>query len=459
MGNRLHVSPDELAAKIDAGDIDTVLMVFPDLQGRLVGKRTTGRFYLDHVSGPEGTENCNYLIATDMDDNPVPGYEFTSYELGYGDMRAVIDPATIRITPWIERTALVMCDLFDVDSGAPIEVAPRQVLRRQVEKAAELGYVPMVGSEIEFYLFRDSYEQAHAKGYRDLEPHSAYLEDYAILQTTKDEYIIGQIRRHLEAAGVPVEFSKGEAGKGQHEINLDYTTAVEMADRNTVYKNAAKEIAALNGRSISFMAKYGFDETGSSCHIHSSLWSDNGTEPAMHDARGDHGMSEVFRWWLGGLLATAAEFSLLWAPTINSYKRFQPGSWAPTAIGWGLDNRTLGYRKVGHGKGTRVECRIPGSDANSYFAFAGTLAGGLHGIVNRIEPPPPYVGNGYDATDLPRIPWNIVEAIDLWESSAVAKQAFGLDVHHHILNMAKQEWAAFNTAVTDWELRRYWERI
>ena len=187
---------------------------------------------------------------------------------------------------------------------------------------------------------------------------------------------------------MPVEFSKGEAGKGQHEINLDYTTAVEMADRNTVYKNAAKEIAALNGRSISFMAKYGFDETGSSCHIHSSLWSDNGTEPAMHDARGEHGMSEVFRWWLGGLLATAAEFSLLWAPTINSYKRFQPGSWAPTAIGWGLDNRTLGYRKVGHGKGTRVECRIPGSDANSYFAFAGTLAGGLHGIVNRIEPPP-----------------------------------------------------------------------
>ena len=226
MGNRLHVSPDELAAKIDAGDIDTVLMVFPDLQGRLVGKRTTGRFYLDHVSGPEGTENCNYLIATDMDDNPVPGYEFTSYELGYGDMRAVIDPDTIRITPWIERTALVMCDLFDVDSGAPIEVAPRQVLRRQVETGGRAGLrADGRVSEIEFYLFRDSYEQAHAKGYRDLEPHSAYLEDYAILQTTKDEYIIGQIRRHLEAAGVPVEFSKGEAGKGQHEINLDYTTA------------------------------------------------------------------------------------------------------------------------------------------------------------------------------------------------------------------------------------------
>ena len=459
MGQRTYVTPDELAAKIGSGEIDTVLAVFPDLQGRLVGKRTTGRFYLDHVSGPEGTENCNYLIATDMDNNPVPGYRYTSYDLGYGDMRAVIDPATIRIVPWVERTAMVMCDLFDVDTAEPVEVAPRQVLRRQVEKATALGFTPMIGSEIEFYLFRDTYEQAHAKGYRDLESHSPWLEDYHVLQTTKDEYIIGQIRRGLEAAGVPVEFSKGEAGRGQHEINLDYSDALEMADRNTIYKNAAKEIAALNGRSISFMAKYDFADTGSSCHIHSSLWSADGSETAMYDHHGEHGMSETFRWWLGGLIATAAEFSLLWAPTVNSYKRFQLGSWAPTAIGWGVDNRTLGYRKVGHGAGTRVECRIPGSDANSYFAFAGTIAGGLHGISNRIEPPDHYTGNGYEATDLARIPWNLVDAIDLWESSTVAREAFGEDVHFHILNMAKQEWAAFNATVTDWELRRYWERV
>lgn len=459
MGQRAEVTNDELAALIEAGDIDTVLMVFPDLQGRLAGKRTTGRFYLDHVSGPDGTENCNYLIATDVDFNPVPGYQFANYELGYGDMRAVADPSTIRITPWIERTALVICDLFDVDTGAPIEVAPRQILRRQVERAEVLGLVPKIGSEIEFYLFRDTYEEAHAKGYRGLQPHSAFLQDYSILQTTRDEYVIGALRRHLEAAGVPVEFSKGEAGRGQHEINLDYTTAVEMADRNTVYKNAAKEIAASNGRSVSFMAKWDFDDTGSSCHIHSSVWSSGGTEPAMYDHHAEQGMSQTFRWWLGGLLATAAEFSLLWAPTINSYKRFQLGSWAPTAIGWGIDNRTLGYRKVGHGRGTRVECRIPGSDANSYLAFAGMIAGGLHGITNQIEPPEPYHGNAYEATDLPRIPWNIADAITLWERSDVARQAFGEDVHHHILNMARQEWIAFNASVTDWELRRYWERI
>jgi glutamine synthetase len=459
MGSRLHITTDQLAAMISDGSIDTVLMVFPDLQGRLVGKRTTGRFYLDHVSGPEGTENCNYLIATDMDNNAVPGYRFASYDLGYGDMRAVADQSTIRLVPYVDKTAMVMCDLFDTDTGAPLEVSPRRMLQRQVERAAEAGFLPMVGSEIEFYLFRDSYEQAHAKGYRNVEPHSPWLEDYHILQTTKDEYIIGQIRRHLEASGVPVEFSKGEAGRGQHEINLDYATAVEMADRNTIYKNAAKEIAALHERSISFMAKYAWDDTGSSCHIHSSLWNLDGTESAFYDHHGDHHMSETFRWWIGGLLATAAEFSLLWAPTINSYKRFQPGSWAPTAIGWGLDNRTLGFRKVGHGKGSRVESRIPGADANSYFAFAGTIAGGLHGIANRIEPPAAYRGNGYEASDLPRIPWNIVDAIERWEQSSIAREVFGEDVHFHIAHMARSEWAAFNATVTDWELRRYFERV
>jgi glutamine synthetase len=456
------LSRDELEALIRSGEIDTVLMVFPDLQGRLVGKRTTGRFFLQSVADA-GTENCDYLIACDMDNNPVSGYRFTSYEQGYGDMLARADWNTVRRIPWVEKTAMIMCDLLNVNTGELIEVAPRSILQRQVDAAAAMGLLPMVASEIEFYLFHDTYDEAHDKGYRGLRPHSPWLEDYHILQTTKDEYILGQIRRNLEAAGVPVEFSKGEAGKGQHEINLDYTTAVEMADRNSVYKTAAKEIAHLNGRSVTFMAKYDFSDTGSSCHIHSSLWSLDGTQ-ALFDGHADghhgpHGMSEMFQHYLAGLIATAREFSLLWAPTINSYKRFQLGSWAPTGIGWGIDNRTLGFRKVGHGKGTRVECRIPGADANSYFAFAGQIAGGLYGIRHQLPLGEPYVGNGYEAADIDRIPWNLPDAIALWEQSSIARECFGDEVHHHILTMAKAEWQAFNQTVTDWELRRYWERI
>lgn len=449
---------EQLEQLIRDGSIDTVLMVFPDLQGRLVGKRTTGRFFLQSVADA-GTENCDYLIACDMDNNPVPGYRFASYDQGYGDMLAKADWNTVRVIPWVEKTAMIMCDLLNVDSHELISVAPRSILQAQVDAAAAMGFLPMVASEIEFYLFRDTYDEAHDKGYRNLKPHSPWLEDYHILQTTKDEYVLGAIRRNLEAAGVPVEFSKGEAGKGQHEINLDYTTAVEMADRNSVYKTAAKEIAHLSGRSVSFMAKYDFNDTGSSCHIHSSLWSLDGSTALFDDHHGPHGMSQLFQHYLAGQIATAREFSLLWAPTINSYKRFQLGSWAPTGIGWGIDNRTLGFRKVGHGKGTRVECRIPGSDANSYFAFAGTIAGGLYGIKNELELGAPFAGNGYEAPDIPRIPWNIVDAINAWERSDIARECFGEDVHHHILTMAKAEWEAFNHTVTDWELRRYWERI
>ena len=458
MSTRRHISREALEDRIRSGEIDTVLMVFPDLQGRLVGKRTTGRFFLEHVAD-DGTENCDYLIACDMDNNPVPGYRFTSYDQGYGDMLARADWDTVRLIPWVDKTAMIFCDLYNVNTGDLIDVAPRSMLRQQVDAAAAMGFLPMVASEIEFYLFHDTYDEAHDKGYRGLRPHSPWLEDYHILQTTKDEYILGQLRRALEEAGVPVEFSKGEAGKGQHEINLDYTTAVEMADRNSVYKTAAKEIAHLNGRSVTFMAKYDFADTGSSCHIHSSLWSLDGQQALFDDHHGPHGMSKVFQHYLAGLIATAREFSLLWAPTINSYKRFQLGSWAPTGIGWGIDNRTLGFRKVGHGKGTRVECRIPGADANSYFAFAGQIAGGLYGIRHELPLGDPYVGNGYEATDIDRIPWNLPDAIALWEGSTIARECFGDEVHHHILTMAKAEWQAFNQSVTDWELRRYWERI
>lgn len=459
MTDRVRVDRAELEAKIRGGEIDTVVMAFPDLFGRLTGKRTSGRFFLEHVAA-HGTENCDYLLASDIDNNPVAGYRFASYELGYGDMVARADWATVRITPWVPKTALVLCDLVDVDSGAPIGVAPRQVLRRQVEAASELGYLPMLASEIEFFLFHDSYDEALAKGYRDLRPHSNWVEDYHVLQTTKDEYVVGDIRRGLEAAGVPVEFSKGEAGRGQHEINLAHTTAVEMADRNAIYKTAAKEIAALHGRSVTFMAKYDFAATGSSCHVHSSLWSPDGSRSLFADADDPHGMSPLFRHYLAGLLATTREFSLLWAPTVNSYKRYQPASWAATSVAWGVDNRTLGFRKVGHGESSRVEFRVPGADANSYLAFAGTIAGGLYGIRHALELAPPFVGNGDDAAAaVERVPWNLPDAIALWEGSAIAKECFGDEVHHHILTMATSEWGAFNRSVTDWELRRYWERI
>jgi glutamine synthetase len=419
------LSREQLSALITDGSIDTVIVAFPDLQGRLVGKRITGWFFLENVAD-HGTENCNYLIATDMDNNPIPGYRFASYDLGYGDMIAMPDWNTVRALPWHHKTALVMCDLIDAATKAPIAVAPRQVLRDQVAAAASLGFSPRIGSEIEFYLFRDSYAEAHAKGYRGLTPHSPWMQDYQIVQTTFDEYVIGDIRRGLEDAGIPVECSKGEAGRGQHEVNLLYTDALEMADRNTVYKSAAKEIAASHGRSVSFMAKWNFSETGSSCHVHSSLWNTSDDSPAFDG----HPMPGVFRSYLAGLLATARDFALLWAPTVNSYRRFQPGSWAPTAVAWGNDNRTLGYRVVGHGAASRVECRIPGADANSHLAFAGTIAGGLYGIRHDLTLVEPYAGNGYDARDLPRIPSSLHEAIACWESSEAARECFGDDVPH-----------------------------
>lgn len=448
---------DELVGAIESGAIDTVVMAFPDLQGRLVGKRTTGRFFLEQVA-EHGTENCDYLIATDFDDVAVPGYRFASYDLGYGDMLARADFGTIRITPWVPKTALILCDLFAAKTGAPIGVAPRQVLRDQVQAARRMNLEPMIGSEIEFYLFRDSYEQIHERGYQDLTPHSPFMQDYQVVQTTRDEYVVGEIRRGLEAAGIPVEFSKGEAGRGQHELNLAYTHALEMADRNIVYKTAAKEIAAGLGRSVTFMAKYDFAETGSSCHVHSSLWhlSERGLGGSAFD--GGAALTEDFRMYLAGQLAAAQDFSILWAPTVNSYKRFQPGSWAPTAVAWGVDNRTLGYRVVGHGASSRVECRIPGADANSYLAFAGTIAAGLYGIRHRLALSEAYTGNGYEAKDLPRIPTTLAEAADLWERSDIARECFGADVHHHLLTMARHEWSSFNSSVTDWERVRYFDR-
>jgi glutamine synthetase len=426
------------------------------MQGRLVGKRVTGHYFLDEMVEGEGMYACNYLLAVDSEMEPLPGYRFASWETGYPDLNARPDLATIRLIPWLEKTALVLCDL-QTEEGEVVEVAPRQILKRQVERAKKLGYIIKFGGELEFYLFRDSYEEAATKGYRDLVPHSNVNEDYHILQTTRDEYLIRQIRNGMDGAGVPVEFSKGEAGRGQHEINLSYAEPVEMADRLAVYKNGVKEIAALNGRAITFMAKASMTESGSSLHVHSSLWDKDGGQSQMWDEEKPEHMSGAFSSYLAGLMATAREMAWMYAPFVNSYKRYQPGWWAPTAIVWDHDNRTVGYRVVGHGPSYRVECRIPGADANPYLALAATIAGGLYGLQNNLTLEPRRRGNAYEAEEVPRVPWNIVEAADEFERSQVAREALGGDVHHHLLNTARQEWARSNQVVTDWELRRNFE--
>ena len=453
-----RLDSEALDRLITDGDVDTVLVVFPDLQGRLVGKRVTGHFFADHVLA-DGIEACNYLLAVDVDMTPLPGYEYASWDKGYGDFVCRPDLSTARVVPWLEKTALVLCDLFDGHEGGPVEVSPRRILQRQLERAAAAGYSIKCGSELEFFLFRDSYEEAQAKGYGDLEYHSQFIEDYHILQTTRDEYLIRQIRNGMDGCGVPVEFSKGEAARGQHEINLRYADALEMADRHVIYKNGAKEIAGLNGRSITFMAKY--DDGGVRVVVSPAL---------QRVGRGGELVTDVGRRRARALLPrlpwvarrpdrTRGELAWMFAPTVNSYKRYQPESWAPTALAWGRDNRSCGYRVVGHGQGYRVENRIPGADCNPYLAFAATIAAGLDGIEHGIDAPARFEGNAYEAGELGRVPWNIVDAIDELEASSLAAKAFGADVHHHLVNTAKQEWAAFSRVVTDWERRRCFEQF
>jgi glutamine synthetase len=449
---------ETLEDRIEGGEVDTVVVAFPDLQGRLVGKRVTGHYFLERVLA-DGIEACDYLLAVDVDMTPLPGYAFASWQTGYGDVRCRPDLTTLRLLPWLEQTALVLCDLEDAD-GAPVEVSPRQILRRQVERAAGRGSSVKCGSELEFYLFAESYEEARAAGYGGLTYHAPYVQDYHVLQTSRDEYLIRAIRNGMDGAGVPVEFSKGEAGPGQHEINLEYADALEMADRHVLYKNGAKEIASLAGRSITFMAKYDMEQSGSSCHIHSSLWDADRDAPSFwDDARDDH-RSTTFRQWLGGLVRHTRELTWLYAPTVNSYKRFQLESWAPTALVWGLDNRTCGFRVVGHSPGSlRVESRVPGADCNPYLAFAATIAAGLHGLEHDDDPGPSFDGNAYEAPDVERVPATIIEAIAELEQSTLAVDAFGAAVHEHLVNTARQEWASFGRVVTDWERRRGFEQL
>jgi len=451
---------DQLRDLAERGDVDTVLCMFTDLQGRFMGKRVLPDFFLEEILGAEGLHACLYLLAIDMEMEPLPGYAYASWDTGYGDFRMVPDLATLRRCPWLEKTVIVLCDIYDEeDADRQVEVAPRTILQRQIQRAADAGFLIKTGSELEFYLFQDSYRDMASGGYRDLRPSSPYIMDYHMLQTTRDEWLIRQIRNHMRGAGIPVEFSKGEFGKGQHEINITYSDALSNADHHALYKHGVKEIAELNGVAATFMAKWTMAEAGSSCHLHSSVWSADGETSLMFDEQGEHHMSDTYRWYLGGLMTTAREMAWMYAPFVNSFKRYQLGSWAPTAIVWSRDNRTCGFRTVGEHQGARVECRLPGADANPYLAFAATIASGLWGIANEVEPPAMFRGNAYEATEVPRVPSSLHEAIDVFRGSEVAREAFGDDVFEHLLNTAEQEQIIFdNQTVTDWELARYFER-
>jgi glutamine synthetase len=454
-----RLTQQDLAREVEMGGIESVLAVFPDLYGRLLGKRFVARFFLDGVA-EHGMHACNYLLACDMEMDPVPGYEFANWEAGYGDFRCVPDWGTLRRAAWLEKTAIVLCDVVSEPGGEPIEVAPRRVLARQVERARQMGLVAQAGSEIEMYLFRESFESARRKRYWELEPFSGYIEDYHILQGTKEEPLVGSIVRSLESSGVPMEGSKGEWGPGQQELNLRYSGLLEQADRNVLAKHAAKEIAQRQNLAVTFMAKWDERFAGSSMHQHLSLWDVEAKENLFAGSAplGPILASDLFRWFLGGWIDHAAELVVCAAPSINSYKRFQSASFAPTAVAWSRDNRTAGFRVVGDGRSLRIECRIPGADANPYIAYAAALAAGLDGIRRRTEPPAIFQGDAYAAKSLPRVPQNLREATEKFASSSLAREAFGEEFLGHYVHFLSTEQRKFDEAVTDWERTRFFER-
>ena len=447
---------NQLTAAIGTGEVDTIIVAFPDLQGRPAGKRMTGPFFLSHVL-ENGMEACDYLLAVDVDMDPLPGYRFANWDQGYGDMVGKLDLDTITVLPWHPGTVMITCDLVD-HHGEPIEVSPRQILRRQIERLSERGFILNCATELEFYLFKETFDEAADKGWRELTPHVGTIEDYQIFQTGRDEKVLKRIRNEMLAAGLPVESSKGEAGRGQHEVILTYTTPLDMADRHVVLKTGIKEIADQEGCAATFMAKWTMEDSGSSCHIHASLWSSDG-EPLMDDPSSASGLSTLGQQFLAGQLHSARQLAWCAAPYVNSYRRYVPNSWAPTAIAWGHDNRTCGFRIVGHGKSRRIESRVPGSDVNPYIALAATIAAGLYGIDHGLELSEPFEGNAYVAPDVSRLPFTLADAIGCFADSEVALEAFGDDVHHHLLNTARQEWLKANLHVTDWELARNFERI
>ena len=448
------MSPDVLRAAVASGAVDTVVVAFTDHYGRPLGKRLDATFFLDRIVG-EGTHACDYLLTADMEMEPVAGYEVASWDLGYGDFHLVPDLATLRPAAWAPGTVWVFADVLDMATHEPVAVAPHSVLRRQVDRLGELGYAAQAASELEFFVYRTSYRDAFRQQYSGLEHAGWYIEDYHLLQGARMESYVGAVRRALRDSEIPVEGSKGEWGRGQHEVNIGHAEVLDMAGRHVLVKQAMKELADQMGISVTFMAKPHAEEAGSSCHLHVSLTA--GGEPAFVDA--DGAPTDVFRWFLGGWMAHVRDFMVCYAPTVNSYKRYRAGSWAPTRVGWARDNRTAGFRIVGSGPDLRIECRIPGADVHPDLAYAATLASGRLGIEQRIEPPDEVAGDNYRVAGVPLVPGSLAEAVEAFRGSDVAREAFGDAVVDHYAHFHDVELAAFDAAVTDWERIRYFERI
>ncbi len=452
------ISVGDLEVAMHAGEIDTLVIAIIDMQGRLMGKRLTANYCLR--SGlTKGTHFCTYLLGTDMEMNTPDGYDLMNWETGYGDWLAKPDWSTLRVIPWLEKTALVLADAVDEKTDQLIPIAPRSVLKQQLKKAEALGYRLKMASELEFYLFRQTYESIHEQGYTRMQPAGHYNEDYNLLQGTRNEPIFRKIRNSMVAAGIPIESSKGEAYTGQHEINMLYADALTAADQHILFKHGAKEICMQEGAAITFMAKPHHRWTGSSGHLHVSLWDADGENNLFFDPAAEpYQMSVTMRHFLAGVLACTREFLLFYAPTINAYKRYAPDSWAPVNIVWSHDNRTSGFRIVGEGKSLRIESRIPGADINPYLAYSAMIGAGLYGIEHQLGLSEEWKGNAYAAKGVTRVPHSFYEALRLWQESSKVKEVFGDGVANHYANMARVEQQAFDTVVTDWERARYFEQ-
>jgi glutamine synthetase len=439
---------------VDDGAVDTIIVAGVDLQGRLYGKRCNAEVFLRDLAG--GIHTCDCNLGWDVERQLIDKLEFTGWHTGYGDITSVPDPATLRLIPWHEKTALVLCDTCDHD-GDPVPVAPRTILKRQLAKAKEMGFAVKAAPELEFFMFRETLDSSRAKGYTNLEVMSRYISDYSIFRSSMDEWVVGPMRRLLDQAGIEVEGSKAEWGHGQMEINLVYTDALEMADRHVLFKNAVREMAALHGVQVTFMAKWHTEHSGNGCHVHMSLWNDQ--HNTFHDPRGAHQLSDTLRHFLGGMMALTRDLQLFYAPTINSYKRYVDLSFAPVNLTWGGDNRTVAYRTCGHGNSARVENRIPGADANAHLTYAAMIAAGLYGIENAIEPLGPYVqANAYsEAPDAPPLHRTLIQAADALDQSRTARDILGDAVVDHYVGVARWEIENFLKSVTDWERNRYFE--